>query len=118
MLNAQVSKNNGKGKVNKIKMGSGKRVMGTHREGLMECQNPGQGCVLPWASHLIQLIVLHREVSFCHNEWLDKDAILGLPFKVLFPILSSFSSSGSSWWTPIQQPALKSVSPTDMMILQ
>lgn len=42
-LNAQVSKNNGKGKVNKIKMGSGKRVMGTHREGLMDGQNLGQG---------------------------------------------------------------------------
>ena len=85
MLNAQVSKNNGKGKVNKIEMGSGKRVMGTHREGLMDGQNLGQGCVLPWASHLIQPIV--REVSFCHNERLDKDAILSLPFKVLYPIL-------------------------------
>ena len=42
-MNAQVSKNNGKGKVNKIKMGSGKRVMGTHREGLMDGQNLGRG---------------------------------------------------------------------------
>ena len=49
-------------------------------------QDLEQGDVLPWASHLLQSIVLRGEVPFCHNRWLDKGATLDLAFKVLFPI--------------------------------
>lgn len=64
ILNAQVSRNNGKGKVNKIEMGSEKRVKGTHREGLMDGQNLGRGVCPSLEHHLIQPVVLHRQVSF------------------------------------------------------